>query len=117
MAAIYRAAGFDAIVTDNIFEAGCGLLLTLAYSSLPGAPIAAVTVTPEHLLAAVDRTLKLGLRLDTSDQTGERVRGVLRGDPGGPYVRSDAYPRTHLLFALHCSVCCTVPNLTALASP
>lgn len=94
ISALYRRAGFDAVLTDNIFEAGWRQFLTLAYESEPASPMAAVMLTPsldvikaryderpgggytdsmtlESLAEAVARTERIGLWLDTSEQTPE----------------------------------------------
>jgi energy-coupling factor transporter ATP-binding protein EcfA2 len=102
VAAIYRRAGFDAVLTDNIFEAGWGTFLTLAHASESASTTAAVmltphldairaryqerpgggytdSMTPEHLLEAVARTPRIGLWLDTSGQTAsESATEILR---------------------------------------
>jgi chloramphenicol 3-O-phosphotransferase len=91
VASVYRKAGFDAIVTDNIFEAHLIGLLFAAFADVGTEPVHVVvldpnvdvvlqryrarpgggyteTVTPERLAAAVHRTARLGLWLDTSAQ-------------------------------------------------
>lgn len=95
VAALYRRSGFDAVVTDNIFEAGWPMFLTLGLASGGSdRPVFAVmldpaidvireryrgrpgggytdSLTPEGLKAAVARTPRVGLWLDTSGQTVE----------------------------------------------
>lgn len=91
-ARVYRHAGFDAVVTDNIFEQELPGVLDLAfaddetadvfvivltpsvdevrrrYQGRPGGGYTA-TVTVEGLAAAVQRTPHVGLWLDSSHQT------------------------------------------------
>lgn len=91
-AGVYRRAGFDAVVTDNIFELDLPGVLDLAfaddetsavfvtvlnpsvdevrrrYQDRPGGGYSA-TVTVELLTAALQRTPRLGLWLNSSDQT------------------------------------------------
>lgn len=91
-AGVYRHAGFDAVVTDNIFELDLSDVLDLAfaddetdavfvtvlkpsievvrrrYQDRPGGGYSA-TVTVEVLTAALERTPRLGLWLDSSHQT------------------------------------------------
>lgn len=92
VAGVYRRAGFDAVVTDNIFELDLPGVLDLAfaddetaavfvtvlnpsvdevrrrYQDRPGGGYSA-TVTVELLTVALQRTPRLGLWLDSSHQT------------------------------------------------
>jgi len=92
VARVYRHAGFDAVVTDNIFEHDLPGVLNVAfaaddtstvfvivlspsidevrrrYQDRPGGGYTA-TVTVEGLAAALQRTPHLGLWLDSSHQT------------------------------------------------
>src|SRR5215469_7744855 len=79
---VYRHAGFDAILSDNIFEAHLTGLLFLAFADVPTEPVHVVvleptldviraryqarpgggyseTITPEVLKSAVARTLRI----------------------------------------------------------
>jgi chloramphenicol 3-O-phosphotransferase len=89
---VYRHAGFDAILSDNIFEAHLTGLLFLAFADVPTESVHVVvldppadviwrryqarpgggysdTITPEGLTRAVARTLRIGLWLDNGHQT------------------------------------------------
>jgi predicted kinase len=104
VAALYRRSGFDAVVTDNIFETGWPMFLTLGLTSAGGSerPVFAVmldpaidvlqeryrgrpgggytdSLTPEGLKAAVARTPRVGLWLDTSGQTVEESAAEILG--------------------------------------
>lgn len=92
VANLYRAAGFDAVLSDNLFEDEARRFLDSALESQPSRPVHFVmldpsvdaiwtryrqrpgggytdTLTPEILKTAVERTPHVGLWLDTSDQT------------------------------------------------
>ena len=92
VSSIYRHAGFDAVLTDNIFEAHLTGLLFLAFADMPAEPAHVVvldppvdairrryqarpgggygdTITPDELTRAVARTLRIGLWLDNGAQT------------------------------------------------
>lgn len=92
VSSLYRHAGFDAVLTDNIFEAHLTGLLFLAFADVATQPVHVVvldppvdviraryrarpgggysdTITPEGLKAAVARTLRIGLWLDNGSQT------------------------------------------------
>jgi predicted kinase len=92
VSSLYRHAGFDAILTDNIFEAHLTGLLFLAFADAPAEPVHVVvldppedvvwaryrgrpgggysaSLTPEVLATAVARTLRIGLWLDNKGQT------------------------------------------------
>ena len=89
---VYRHAGFDAILSDNIFEAHLTGLLFLAFADVPTDPAHVVvldptvdviqrryqarpkggyseTITPEGLTRTVARTPRIGLWLDNGHQT------------------------------------------------
>jgi hypothetical protein len=87
---IYCAAGFDAVVSDNIFEKNLLDVLEMAfaenrtihlvvlnplphvirarYADRPGGGYAG-GITPRRLMDAVAKTPRLGLRLDNGEQT------------------------------------------------
>jgi chloramphenicol 3-O-phosphotransferase len=96
VANLYRDAGFDAIISDNLFEEEAQRFLAAAVQSHPSQSVRFVmlnpsieavrerynrrpgggytaTLTPEHLKAAVERTARVGLWLDTSDQTAAQT--------------------------------------------
>lgn len=96
VANIYRDAGFDAIISDNLFEEEAHRFIKSAISSHPSRSIHFVmlnpsieaiqdrynqrpgggytaTLTPEVLKGAVARTDRIGLWLDTSDQTAAQT--------------------------------------------
>lgn len=96
VAQVYRHAGFDAVVTDNIFESDLGGVLDLAYADeettdvfvivlnpstdevrrryqeRPGGGYSS-TVTVEVLTAALERTPRVGLWVDSSHQTPDET--------------------------------------------
>lgn len=96
VAQVYRHAGFDAVVTDNIFESDLTGVLDLAYADhetsevlvsvlnpstdevrrryrdRPGGGYSS-TVTVEVLTAALQRTPHLGLWVDSTDQTATQT--------------------------------------------
>lgn len=102
IANLYRGAGFDAIISDNLFEEEAHQFIKLAIDSHPSRSIHFVmlnpsvdaiwdrygqrpgggytaTLTPEVLKRAVDRTDRVGLWLDTSSQTAtETTQDILR---------------------------------------
>jgi predicted kinase len=90
VASLYRRAGFDAILTDNIFEAHLTGLLFMAFADAPAEPVHVVvldpplaairarydarpgggytdTLTPEALKEAVARTPRVGLWIDNGN--------------------------------------------------
>lgn len=96
VANLYRDAGFDAIISDNLFEEEAQRFLTSALQAHPSRAVRFVmlnpsveaiwerydqrpgggyttTLTPEVLKAAVERTAPVGLWLDTSDQTAAQT--------------------------------------------
>lgn len=96
VANLYRDAGFDAIISDNLFAEEARRFLAAAlqshrsrlvhfvmlnpsietitkrYNERPGGGYTA-SLTPEMLQAAVQRTDRFGLWLDTTDQTPART--------------------------------------------
>lgn len=98
VANLYRDAGFDAIISDNLFEQEAQRFIKSAINSHPSRSIYFVmlnpsveairdrynqrpgggytaTLTPEVLKDAVERTPRLGLWLDTSRQTAAQTAG------------------------------------------
>jgi len=96
VANLYRDAGFDAIISDNLFEEDAERFIKSALSSHPVRSIHFVmlnpsvdairdrynkrpgggytaTLTPEILKEAVERTAHVGLWLDTSRQTAAQT--------------------------------------------
>lgn len=96
VANLYRDAGFDAIISDNLFEEEVHRFIRSAFSSHPSRSIHFVmlnpsieaiwdrynqrpgggytaTLTPEILKDAVERTAHVGLWLDTSHQTAAQT--------------------------------------------
>lgn len=92
VAGLYRRSGFDAVVSDNVFESHLAGLLFLAFADAPTEPVHVVVldppvdvirarygrrpgggyadgITPETLTAAVSRTPRIGLWLDNADQS------------------------------------------------
>lgn len=113
IANLYRDAGFDAIISDNIFEEEAHRFIQSGISSHPSRLIHFVmldpsveaiwdrynqrpgggytaTLTPEVLKDAVERTARVGLWLDTSHltatETAERVLENLDQAEVGPEV-------------------------------
>lgn len=102
VARVYRAAGFDAVITDNIFEADLTDVLSLAFADASTDQVYLVmlcpsvqvireryddrsgggytdSITPESLTQAVARTPRLGLWLDTGHQIpAESAAEILR---------------------------------------
>lgn len=96
VANLYRDAGFDAVISDNLFEEEARRFIKSAIHSHPSRSIYFVmlnpsvetiwdrynqrpgggytaTLSPEVLKAAVERTVKVGLWLDTSQQTAAQT--------------------------------------------
>lgn len=101
VSSLYRRAGFDAVITDNVFEAHLTGLLFVAFADAPTEPVHVVvldpplevirkrydarpgggysdTITPEALQEAVARTPRIGLWLDNGHHSpAETAAGIV----------------------------------------
>lgn len=114
VANLYRRAGFDAILTDNIYEIHLTGLLFLAFADAPADPVHVVvldppidvirtrydarpgggytgTLTPEALTEALARTPRIGLWLDNGNQTPAETAARSSADLTSPPSRSTTY--------------------------
>jgi predicted kinase len=105
VSSLYRRAGFDAVLTDNIFEAHLTGLLFLAFADTPAEPVHVVVldpsveviqaryaarpgggyggaITPELLTGAIARTPRIGLWLDSGGQTPAETAAAILGRLG-----------------------------------